>query len=419
MGQILLFLQFMDTHIPNLPIIDFWYDLPDDRIARYPIQGRDKSKLLTYIDGKLIEDVFYHLPDYLPSETLLISNETRVVQARLNFHKAGGALIELFCLSPEAQFTDMQLAFSASSQVEWKCLVGNSKRWKNGSLEKEFHIGKEAVRLSAERIQKAGDHSLVRFSWQPQHFSFSDILEAAGEVPLPPYLNRRAEEDDKTDYQTLFARHHGSVAAPTAGLHFTEEVLGALRSKGIEIATITLHVGAGTFRPVSTATSGNHEMHSENIVVERNTIERIMAHLGKPIIPVGTTSMRTLESLYWIGLKLQKDSNPDELKLSQWAPYERLEGPELTVQEALGNILDYLGRRGLDRLSASTALMIAPGYRFRLSTGLITNFHQPGSTLLLLVAALIGDNWKEAYSYALAHEFRFLSYGDSCLFVPE
>jgi S-adenosylmethionine:tRNA ribosyltransferase-isomerase len=409
----------METQIPNLPISDFWYDLPDDRIARYPVPGRDRSKLLTCIGGKIGEDVFYRLPEYLASDTLLIGNETRVVQARLNFRKAGGALIELFCLSPGAHFSDIQLAFTASSPVEWRCLVGNSKRWKQGLLEKEFVIGGEAVRLSAERLQKSDDSSLIRFSWQPQNFSFSDILEAAGEVPLPPYLNRQAEEHDKTDYQTLFARHHGSVAAPTAGLHFTDRVLDDLRSKGIEMATITLHVGAGTFKPVSSASSGNHEMHAENIVVTRNTIERIVSQLGKPIIPVGTTSMRTLESLYWIGLKINAEVNIDEVILSQWAPYEPNDGPEVEAHEALHNILNFLDSRGLDRLSASTSLMIAPGYRFRLSTGLITNFHQPGSTLLLLVAALIGTSWKEVYDYALEHGFRFLSYGDSCLFVPE
>ena len=399
--------------VKNISIDEFDYPLPEDRIAKYPLAERDASKLLVLKDGEIQDSQFKHIGDFLPPKALLVFNETKVIRARLQFQKETGSHIEIFCLEPEK---DYQIAFSSASPVRWKCLVGNSKRWKEGPLKMSLNVSGQEVMLTAERIEKNDQYSEIEFSWNPSELSFAAILEAAGEIPLPPYLNRDAEPEDRDRYQTVFARFDGSVAAPTAGLHFTKPLMAQLKSQGFELDEVTLHVGAGTFRPVSTPTIGEHAMHSETIIVRKSLIQNLLKHLGGSIIPVGTTSTRTLESLYWIGMMLhEKGMALSDLHVEQWYPYE--EHPELTAHEALQKLLDYLELHQLDRLEASTALMIAPPYNMKIITGLITNFHQPKSTLLLLVSALIGSQWKEAYRYALDHGFRFLSYGDSCIFL--
>lgn len=401
------------TDIKNISIDEYDYPLPEERIAKYPLAERDASKLLVLKDRKLQASQFKHIGDYLPPKALLVFNETKVIRARLQFQKETGSHIEIFCLEPEQ---DYQIAFSSASPVRWKCLVGNSKRWRDGLLQMRLHVQGQEVVLSAARIERNDQYSEVVFSWTPPTLPFAAILEAAGEIPLPPYLHREAEPEDRNRYQTVFARYDGSVAAPTAGLHFTKPLLEQLKAEGFELDEVTLHVGAGTFKPVSTPTIGEHAMHSETIIIRQSLIQNLINHLGGDIIPVGTTSTRTLESLYWIGMMLQEQGMAlRDLHVNQWYPYES--HPELSTQQALQNILDYLERHQLTRLEASTALMIAPSYRMKVITGLITNFHQPKSTLLLLVSALIGDQWKAAYRFALDNGFRFLSYGDSCLFL--
>lgn len=402
------------TDVKHISIEEYDYPLPDDRIAKYPLAERDASKLLVLKDNEIKESQFKHVGDYLPKDTLLVFNETKVIRARLQFRKATGSRIEVFCLEPE---NDYQVAFSASSPVSWKCLIGNAKRWKEGPLTMALTVGGKPVTLNATHLSQNDQYAEIEFSWTPADLPFASVLEAAGEIPLPPYLHRDAEPADRDRYQTVFARYDGSVAAPTAGLHFTQPLIAALREKGFRFDEVTLHVGAGTFKPVSTETIGEHAMHSETIVVRKSLIQNLMEQFGKPIVPVGTTSTRTLESLYWIGMMLKEqgmDLRP--LHVEQWYPYE--EHAPLSAPEALQLIVDYLDIHGLTRLEASTALMIAPSYKMRIITGLITNFHQPKSTLLLLVSALIGERWKDCYRFALDHGFRFLSYGDSCLFLP-
>ena len=382
--------------VKDISIETYDYPLPDERIAKYPLPERDASKLLVLKNNEIQESQFKYIGDFLPKDALLVFNETKVIRARLQFHKVTGSRIEIFCLEPEK---DYQVAFSAISPVRWKCLIGNAKRWKEGKLSMELTVGGQKVVLSAERI------------------SFASVLEAAGEIPLPPYLHRDAEPDDRDRYQTVFARYDGSVAAPTAGLHFTQPLIASLREQGFAFDEVTLHVGAGTFKPVSTETIGEHAMHSETVIVRKSLIQNLIEYFGKPIIPVGTTSTRTLESLYWIGVMLKEqglDLRP--LHVEQWFPYE--DHAPLSATEALQQVLNYLDKHNLTRLEASTALMIAPSYKMRVINGLITNFHQPKSTLLLLVSALIGERWKDCYRFALEHNFRFLSYGDSCLFLP-
>ena len=400
--------------VKDISIEAYDYPLPDERIAKYPLPERDASKLLVLKNNEINESQFKNIGDFLPENALLVFNETKVIRARLQFHKVTGSRIEVFCLEPEK---DYQLAFSACSPVRWKCLIGNAKRWKEGPLSMELSVGGEPVVLSAERVAQNDQYAEIEFSWTPEDLSFASVLEAAGEIPLPPYLHRDAEPDDRERYQTVFARYDGSVAAPTAGLHFTQPLIAALHKQGFSFDEVTLHVGAGTFKPVSTDTIGEHAMHSETIIVRKSLIQNLIDQIGKPVIPVGTTSTRTLESLYWIGVMLKEqglDLRP--LHVEQWFPYEDHE--PLSAAEAMQLVLDYLGRHGLTRLEASTALMIAPSYKMRVITGLITNFHQPKSTLLLLVSALIGERWKDCYRFALDHGFRFLSYGDSCLFLP-
>ena len=400
--------------VKHISIEEYDYPLPEERIAKYPLPERDASNLLVLKDNEIKKSQFKYVGDFLPQETLLVFNETKVIRARLQFHKATGSRIEIFCLEPEK---DYQVAFSATSPVRWKCLIGNSKRWKEGKLTMELSVGGKPVVLSAERISQNDQYAEIEFSWTPENLSFASVLEAAGEIPLPPYLHRDAEPDDRDRYQTVFARYDGSVAAPTAGLHFTQPLIAALREQGFTFDEVTLHVGAGTFKPVSTDTIGEHAMHSETIIVRKSLIQNLINQMGEPVIPVGTTSTRTLESLYWIGVMLKEQGLAlRPLHVEQWFPYE--DHAPMSATEALQNIVDYLEKHGLTRLEASTALMIAPSYKMRIITGLITNFHQPKSTLLLLVSALIGERWKDCYRFALDNGFRFLSYGDSCLFLP-
>ena len=408
----------MISNVQNINIAEYDYPLPDERIAKYPLPERDASKLLVLKDNNISEDHFRNIGNYLPERSVLVFNETKVVRARLQFVKESGAAIEIFCLEPVTGNGDYQLAFSASSPVEWHCLVGNSRRWKDGALTMSLTIRGMAVQLKAERLEKNDAYSLVRFSWEPAEISFADVLEAAGEIPLPPYLHREAEPSDRERYQTVFAKYEGSVAAPTASLHLTKPLIAKLKEMGHTIEQVTLHVGAGTFRPVATDTIGEHEMHSESIIVRRQTIEHLRDNTDRTIIPVGTTSMRTIESVYWIGVMLLEQGFEERnLHVNQWFPYQDREKLP-TAKESLEAILKYLEMHHLDALHATTALMIAPSCPIMITKALITNFHQPKSTLLLLVSALIGDTWKEAYQFALDHGFRFLSYGDSCFFMP-
>ena len=401
--------------IEQLHITDYDYPLPDERIAKYPLEKRDASKLLLYDDGIISESIFSNLADYIPSESLMIFNNTRVIHARLLFRKETGAQIEVFCLSP-ADPEDYVMNFAAKQHCSWHCMIGNAKRWKDDILTMKIeHGGNRILTLRAEKIAVTDKDTTVRFSWDDDAFSFSEILEIAGKLPIPPYLNRPAEMKDDETYQTVYSRIEGSVAAPTAGLHFTDEVMASLRHKGIATADVTLHVGAGTFRPVKSETIGEHEMHTEFISVPKETIKAIYDNKN-PLVVVGTTSMRTIESLYYVGAKLAINpvAEPHELSVSQWEPYENFLH-DIDARQLLKNILDYLDRNDTDHLISATQIMIAPGFRFHYADALITNFHQPQSTLLLLISAFVDDNWRMIYDYAMKSDFRFLSYGDSSL----
>ncbi|WP_278629566.1 S-adenosylmethionine:tRNA ribosyltransferase-isomerase [Parabacteroides goldsteinii] len=405
----------MVTKTQQISIEDYNYSLPDERIAKFPLPKRDESKLLLYRDGKVSESVFKHITDYLPEGSLMVFNNTRVIQARLLFQRATGAQIEVFCLDPAAPH-DYELIFQQTEACNWICLIGNAKKWKEPVLSREITVAGQTVRLSAEKVQSYGETHHVRFSWDGG-FSFAEVLDAAGELPIPPYLHRKTEESDLKTYQTVYSKIKGSVAAPTAGLHFTPEVLADLDAKGFGREELTLHVGAGTFKPVKSETIEGHEMHTEYISVRRSTIERVMQNFGK-IIAVGTTSVRTLESLYYIGVTLatHPDATSEELVVRQWMPYEDANN-RLTPTEALQNILDYLDKHQLNTLITATQIIIAPGYEFKIVKGIVTNFHQPKSTLLLLISAFVKGDWKNIYDYALGHDFRFLSYGDSSLLL--
>ena len=401
-------------------IADYNYPLPEERIAKYPLAERDSSKLLVYRDKQVSEDHFYNVGDYIAPESLMVYNNTKVIQARLEFHKVTGARIEVFCLEPLAP-RDYQLSLGSTTGCTWKCMIGNASKWKDGSpIQLKIEDCRLKILLRAYKEQTLGNTYAVRFEWDDEKVSFAEILDAIGELPIPPYLNRKTEESDKTTYQTVYSRIKGSVAAPTAGLHFTERVLNDLRGRGIEMEEVTLHVGAGTFLPVKTADANEHVMHSEIIAVPRETIAHIQRKLGK-IVAVGTTSMRTLESLYFIGKKLADKGMDighwtlDNLHVEQFEPYEPVSGERIAVSDALQAILDYLDETGQTTLHASTQIMIKPGYEFKIVNQLITNFHQPKSTLLLLVSAFVGGDWKTIYDYALSHDFRFLSYGDSSI----
>lgn len=397
----------------NIQISDFDYPLPEERIAKFPLAQRDQSKLLYYHDGAISESQFFHIPELLPQNSLLVFNDTKVIHARLFFPKPTGSIIEVFCLEPFEM--PVSQCFDQREHCSWKCFVGNNKKWKEPTLSREIMIDGVNVTLSVQRRAAIGNAWIIDFSWTGE-VSFAHIIDAAGVIPLPPYLNREAVSSDNERYQTVYARLQGSVAAPTAGLHFTPEVFDALKEKHIDTDFITLHVGAGTFKPVNTPTIGEHEMHVEKIEIARNNIKCILDHMGQPIIPVGTTSVRTIESVYWFGVKLSRTPDLECMSVLQWDPYELAESA-IPATDAYRNILSWMDRQGIEYLEGDTQLMIAPGYRYHVISGLITNFHQPKSTLLLLVSALIGDAWRDCYQYALDHGFRFLSYGDSCLFL--
>lgn len=398
----------------NILIEDFDYPLPEERIAKFPLEQRDRSKLLFYHNGEIAESQFFHVPELLPQNSLLIFNNTKVIHARLFFQKVTGSTIEVFCLEPYQM--PVAQAFEQRETCTWTCFIGNNKKWKEGPLSRNINIDGQDITLTAERIKAVGNAWIVRFAWNGGA-SFAEVIDQAGVIPLPPYLKREAVSSDNERYQTVYAIHEGSVAAPTAGLHFTPEVFEALKAQHIDTDFITLHVGAGTFKPVNTATIGEHEMHIEKIEIDKDNIACILNHFGKPIIPVGTTTVRTIESVYWFGIKLSLNPDLAAMHILQWDPYELAE-KALPADEAYRNVLNWMERNEMEHLDGDTQLMIAPGYKYHVINGLITNFHQPKSTLLLLVSALIGDAWKDCYRYALDHEFRFLSYGDSCLFIP-
>lgn len=399
-------------------ISDFNYPLPDERIAKFPVKERDSSKLLIYNHGVISEDKFYNIVKHLPSDSLMIFNNTKVIQARLHFRKQTGALIEIFLLDPILP-ADYEQMFRSTGKCVWRCLVGNLKKWKSGSLTSSFEYDGHSVTLRATMQENHTAEQIVSFDWDDDNLSLAEILDMVGELPIPPYLNRATQESDKETYQTVYSKIKGSVAAPTAGLHFTNRELDELQTHGIEREEVTLHVGAGTFKPVKTETIGTHPMHTEYICVKQKTIERLL-HYDAKAIAVGTTSVRTLESLYYIGRKLQLQPNLDEseLSVSQWEPYSENATPDISPKQAIKNVSDYLKRRDMSCLHTSTQIMIAPGYDYKIVKALVTNFHQPQSTLLLLVSAFVNGDWRSIYDYALAHDFRFLSYGDSSLLIP-
>lgn len=424
--------------VEDIKISDYNYNLPDERIARYPLPQRDKSKLLVYRQGQIDTDEFSHLSQYLPAGALMVFNNTRVIQARLHFRKPTGALIEVFLLEPHLPAAYEEI-FQSKGKCEWHCLVGNAKKWKEGSLRMEIPgMTGEGYFLEAELISeaKSGDRVgdavnsaegnaektnheglIVRLTWNHPTASFAEVLEAVGELPIPPYLNRQTEASDTVTYQTVYSKIKGSVAAPTAGLHFTPAVLSELDAKGIQREELTLHVGAGTFKPVKSTFISGHPMHTEHVCVKRSTIDLLLKHQGEAIA-VGTTSVRTLESLYYMGVMVSEhpEISPERLHVTQWQPYHT--SPTLTTVEALQQLALYMDCKQLSQLRASTAIMIAPGYQYHVVRMIITNFHQPQSTLLLLVSAFVGERWRDIYRYALDHDYRFLSYGDSSLLIP-
>ena len=421
------------TDTKHIHISDFNYELSDERIAKFPLQQRDHSKLLIYQHGEVSDDVFLNLPNHLPQGALMVFNNTRVIQARLHFRKETGALIEVFLMEP-ALPADYEQMFQTTGKCSWLCMVGNLKKWKEGPLMRDFEIKGKALTLSAtmdrnKTMEKSGGTNYwVDFEWDNPEVNFAEILEAVGEWPIPPYLNRATQESDKTTYQTVYSKIKGSVAAPTAGLHFTDAVLHDLDQKGVVRDEVTLHVGAGTFKPVKSVEIEDHHMHTEYIVVHRHTFERLLQH-DCSVIAVGTTSVRTLESLYYMGVKLAMNPQctEEDLHVNQWEPYDLphneeglvlVDGEPVSVEQSVRNLLDYLNRDGLEALHSSTQIIIAPGYVYKIVKMLVTNFHQPQSTLLLLVSAFLKGDWRKVYDYALSHDFRFLSYGDSSLLIP-
>lgn len=400
----------------KIHIQDYNYNLPDDRIAKYPLTKRDNSKLLVYKNEKITDTVFSNINNFLPENCLMVFNNTKVIQARLHFQKTTGAQIEIFCLEPCIP-NDYQLNFQQTEKCSWVCLIGNLKKWKEGSLTRQINVNEQIVNFTATRTRSHGDAHVIDFEWDNQGVTFSELLDAVGELPIPPYLNRATEEQDKQTYQTVYSKIDGSVAAPTAGLHFTPEVMKSLKEQGMKLAEVTLHVGAGTFRPVKSDEIGDHVMHSEFISVQKSFIEELIRFEGK-VIAVGTTSVRTLESLYYIGVSLESQKQ-SHLHVSQWMPYNDSNN-RLSKKDALKNILAYLEKNSLSTLIADTQIIIAPGYEFKIVDGIVTNFHQPQSTLLLLVSAFLGNNnWKNIYEHALSSDYRFLSYGDSSLLLKD
>ncbi|GHV08525.1 S-adenosylmethionine:tRNA ribosyltransferase-isomerase [Bacteroidia bacterium] len=400
----------------NIRIEEFNYDLPDDRIAKFPLKERDKSRLLVWKNGRITESQFQNLNTFIPENALLIFNNTKVIQARMVFHKETGAQIEIFCLEP-VEPSDYAETFIQTKSCTWLCLIGNSKRWKTGKLTSTIN----GVTCTVEKIKSFEETHCIRFEWDDTHLCFADILEQYGELPIPPYLNRKTEESDKLTYQTIYSKISGSVAAPTAGLHFTESVFESLKEKNIDFEELTLHVGSGTFKPVKSETIAEHTMHSECISVKKSTIEKLLKN-ERQIFAVGTTSVRTLESLYFIGtiLETNPDADIEDLFVDQWLPYELISGfPPVSVNRSLNNILHFMDKKQLKTLTTRTQIMIAPEYDFRIVKGMITNFHQPKSTLLLLVSAFVKGEWQTIYNYAKENDFRFLSYGDSSLLIRD
>lgn len=401
-------------HPRKLSIADFTYDLPVDRIAHFPLEQRDASRLLIYRNGIAGEDQYRNIAAQLPANSLLVFNDTRVIEARLLFQKATGGVIEIFCLEPGDQYRDINSAMQQSQRVVWKCMVGGASKWKPGQVLQRTLNGSAEGTLEAVYLDKKPGYFLIGLSWTPAHLSFAEMLHQAGAIPLPPYIKRKPEATDAERYQTVYARQEGSVAAPTAGLHFTPNVFQQLRKKEIECAYLTLHVGAGTFQPVKAAQMADHDMHAEFIDVNRQLLQQLISKKDDPVVAVGTTSLRTLESLYWLGVNWKLHQLSPEQGLTQWEVYDRPE-PGLSTEEALTALLQWMQQKETDRLITKTRILIAPGYKPRVISGLITNFHQPQSTLLLLVAALAGNGWRDLYNYALEKDFRFLSYGDGCL----
>ncbi len=407
-------------HPKHLLINDFIYDLPPEKIAKYPLADRDQSKLLVYKEGEIKEDIYKNIADYLPKNSLLIFNNTKVIQARILFTKPTGGIIEIFCLEPAEENNEYTSVMSKKSSVKWECMIGGASKWKEGNLQKKFEINTEKIKLTAALKQKLADAYVTEFTWQPSHFTFAEIIEQAGGIPLPPYIKREPEKNDKERYQTIYAEQQGSVAAPTAGLHFTNDVFSFLKNKNIQTDFVTLHVGAGTFKPVKSEKMELHEMHAEWIDVPISVIENIVNNLKEKIVAVGTTSLRTIESLYWMGVKsyLNNNCGLKELEIKQWEVYEEplISKKNIDAAKALKSLINWMQKKDLQKIIIKTQILIAPGYEFKIVKALITNFHQPKSTLLLLVAAAIGDDWKIIYQYALENDFRFLSYGDGCLF---
>lgn len=416
----------------HIHISDYNYDLPDIRIAKFPVSPRDTSKLLVYRHGEISDDIFYNLPKYLPQKSLMVFNNTKVIQARMHFRKETGALIEVFLMEPAAP-TDYELMFQTRGECSWLCMVGNLKKWKEGSLVRTFDVAGSTINFKATMrrdiidTKSGGTNYWVDFAWNNPLVSFAEILDAVGELPIPPYLNRETQDSDKTTYQTVYSKINGSVAAPTAGLHFTDKVLAAIDAAGVRREELTLHVGAGTFKPVKSEEIDGHTMHTEYVCVRRDTLQTLLDY-DCCAIAVGTTSVRTLESLYYMGVKLE--ANPDaaeeDLHVCQWEPYEKADGTPvdgnlidgITPQKAISNIIAWLDKNNLKTLHSSTQIIIAPGYEYKIVKVLVTNFHQPQSTLLLLVSAFLKGDWRNVYDYALSHDFRFLSYGDSSILIP-
>ena len=416
----------------HIHISDYNYDLPDSRIAKFPVSPRDTSKLLVYRHGEISDDIFYNLPKYLPQKSLMVFNNTKVIQARMHFRKETGALIEVFLMEPAAP-TDYELMFQTRGECSWLCMVGNLKKWKEGSLVRTFDVAGSTINFKATMrrdiidTKSGGTNYWVDFAWDNPQVSFAEILDAVGELPIPPYLNRETQDSDKTTYQTVYSKIKGSVAAPTAGLHFTDKVLAAIDAAGVRREELTLHVGAGTFKPVKSEEIDGHTMHTEYVCVRRDTLQTLLDY-DCCAIAVGTTSVRTLESLYYMGVKLE--ANPEaaeeDLHVCQWEPYEKADGTPvdgnlidgITPQKAISNIIAWLDKNNLKTLHSSTQIIIAPGYEYKIVKVLVTNFHQPQSTLLLLVSAFLKGDWRNVYDYALSHDFRFLSYGDSSILIP-
>jgi S-adenosylmethionine:tRNA ribosyltransferase-isomerase len=407
-------------HPKNLSISSFTYHLPDERVAKFPLAQRDESKLLVYKSGKIESAVYADVASHLPEGSLLVFNNTKVIEARLLFQKETGAIIEVFCLEPDNRYADITTAMAQQGKVFYKALIGGASKWKHGmKLQKRVDVGGKEILLEAAIAEQLPDCFIVELTWEPAELSFAEMLHLSGVIPLPPYLHRHADEQDKERYQTIYAKRDGSVAAPTAGLHFTTQVMDSLVSKNIEQTYVTLHVGAGTFKPVKAATMDEHEMHAEFIEVSAGAIRQLIAHLDKRIIPVGTTSLRTIESLYWIGLKLigNPSLQANDLEIGQWEPYEG--SSNSSALDALEAILVWMKNNSTETLITKTQILIAPGYSLKIASAIITNFHQPHSTLLLLIAAIVGDEWKRIYEYAMANDYRFLSYGDGCLLWPQ